>query len=281
MNTQNIQAVDDYAVVGNPVTHSLSPRIHQQFAEQTAQSIHYRAIELPLEHFSASMLELRDQGLRGSNVTVPFKQDAWLLCDERSSDAELAGAVNTLSFFEDGSIHGDNTDGVGLCRDLTANLGVNLADSQILVLGAGGAVRGVLQPLLAYAPACITIANRTVQKAIDLANHFQQLGNLRACGFKETAETHYDLIINATAAGLSNELPPLPDGLIHDGLCCYDMMYNVEQDTTFVAWCRAEGAVRVFDGLGMLVEQAAESFRLWRGIEPLTLPVIQSLRRSA
>lgn len=276
-----IQSVEDYAVVGNPVSHSLSPRIHQQFARQTSQSIHYKAVELPVEHFAAAMLELRDHGLRGSNVTVPFKQDAWHLCDERSSDAELAGAVNTLSFHDDGSIHGDNTDGIGLCRDLMANLTIRLENTQLLILGAGGAVRGVLQPLLLHNPACITIANRTVSKAFELADHFQHLGNLQACSFDATANQHYDLIINATAAGLSNELPALPDELVNDSVCCYDMMYNITQDTAFVAWSRAQGAAAAHDGLGMLVEQAAESFHIWRGITPLTEPVIHSLRQSA
>ncbi len=276
-----IHTVERYAVVGNPIGHSLSPKIHQQFAEQTGQLIRYDAIELPLEDFGLSIHDLRDQGLCGSNVTVPFKQQAWQLCDERSKEAELAGAVNTLTFYSDGSIHGANTDGIGLCRDLRSNLGIPLSDKKVLILGAGGAVRGVLQPLLALNPASITIANRTLSKATELADDFQNIGNVQASSFEATGGQHYDLIINATAAGLTNELPPVPAGVINRHVSCYDMMYDVSGDTAFVKWSREQGATTAYDGLGMLVEQAAESFRIWRGVEPQTAPLLKSLRKSA
>ena len=279
--SNTIQTVEQYAVVGNPISHSLSPRIHQFFAEQTGQLIRYDAIELPIEDFSRSIHDLRDRGLQGSNVTVPFKQQAWQLCDDRSQQAELAGAVNTLTFYADGSIHGANTDGIGLCRDLRNNLGLAISSKKILILGAGGAVRGVLQPLLALNPASITITNRTLSKAVDLAEAFQRLGQLQACSFEDTAGQHYDLVINATAAGLSNELPPLPAGVLNSKVSCYDMMYNIKEDTAFVKWSRQQGVSRAHDGLGMLVEQAAESFRIWRGVEPQTAAVISALRESA
>lgn len=279
--SNTIQPVEHYAVVGNPIGHSLSPRIHQQFAGQTGQLIQYDAIELPVDDFSSAIHELRDKGLRGSNVTVPFKQQAWQLCDDRSKQAELAGAVNTLTFYPDGSIHGSNTDGIGLCRDLRTNLGIAVSNKKLLILGAGGAVRGVLQPLLALNPDSITIANRTLSRAVELAEAFQSMGNLQPCSFESTAGQHYDLIINATAAGLSNELPPLPEGLLNSEVCCYDMMYNVSEDTAFVRWSREQGVTQAFDGLGMLVEQAAESFRIWRGVEPQTAAVISALRESA
>lgn len=279
--TNTIHTVERYAVVGNPIGHSLSPRIHRQFAEQTGQLIQYDAIELPIDNFGLSMHELRDNGLRGSNVTVPFKQQAWQLCDERSREAELAGAVNTLSFYTDGSVHGANTDGIGLCRDLRTNLQIPLSGKKILILGAGGAVRGILQPLLALNPAAITIANRTLSRAIELAETFQALGKLEACSFESTAGQHYDLIINATAAGLSNELPPLPSGVLNQHVYCYDMMYNINEDTAFVKWSREQGVINAYDGLGMLVEQAAESFRIWRDVQPKTAPVIKTLRQSS
>ena len=272
--------LDRYAVVGNPVGHSLSPRIHACFAEQTGQALSYDAIELPLDGFAAGIRKLRQQGFRGLNITVPFKREAWALCDSLSTRAEQAGAVNTLSFTNDGSIAGDNTDGTGLVRDLVENLGIEIKGRDILVLGAGGAVRGVLGPLLEHSPARLVIANRTVEKAESLADDFSAVGNIRALPFDALEGQAFDLIVNGTAAGLSNEIPPIPTSLVRAVTACYDMMYNFEAPTAFVAWARDQGSVRAFDGLGMLVEQAAEAFRIWRGLSPETALVIDSLRKS-
>lgn len=270
---------DSYAVLGNPVAHSLSPRIHRHFAEQTAQSISYSAIELAVDGFAAGLLQLRQDGLRGANVTLPFKQQAWEICDRLSARAENAAAVNTLSFNNDGSIAGDNTDGVGLIRDLCVNLGLSLEQRNILILGAGGAVRGVLGPLLELSPGNISIANRNLHKARQLQRDFSARGAIRPCAYAELAGENYDLVINATAAELSHQLPPLPHDLLLENALCYDMMYNIHEPTRFVSWALAQGAAQACDGLGMLVEQAAESFFIWRGVRPDSAPVIRSLRQ--
>jgi len=268
-----------YAVVGNPVAHSLSPRIHARFAEQTGQALSYGAIEIPLEDFSDGIRDLQSQGFAGLNVTVPFKREAWELCDDLSARAELAGAVNTLSFMPDGSIAGDNTDGVGLTRDLRANR-VEISRREILVLGAGGAVRGVLGPLLEHSPAGLTLANRSPEKAFALARDFDSLGNIQAITFDALGDREYDLVINGTAAGLGNEVPAIPDSVVAEHTVCYDMMYSVNAATAFVDWSLARGAARAFDGLGMLVEQAAEAFYIWRKVRPVTAEIIQSLRQA-
>lgn len=267
-----------YAVVGNPVAHSLSPRIHSSFAEQTGQALSYSAIELPLDGFIDGIRNLQNQAYAGVNVTVPFKREAWELCDVLSARAEQAGAVNTLSFKADGSIAGDNTDGLGLTRDLVNNLQVEIAQHEILVLGAGGAVRGVLGPLLALSPARLTLANRTPAKAAALASDFASQGNIQAVAFDALGGRRFDLIINGTAAGLGNEVPAIPDSVLHRRTVCYDMMYSIETTTAFVDWALAHGAERAFDGLGMLVEQAAAAFEIWRGVNPDSAVVIQSLR---
>ena len=269
--------VDHYAVVGNPVAHSLSPRIHASFAEQTAQKISYEAIELPLDSFVSGIRELQERKFRGVNVTVPFKHEAWELCDQLSMRAQNAGAANTLSFQADGSIAGDNTDGVGLTRDLMDNLGVNLADKEILILGAGGAVRGILDPVLAQSPRCVSICNRTPEKAITLSRDFKKFGAIQAITFETLGSNCYDLIINGTAAGLSNEVPPVPDDALDENTVCYDMMYSINGNTTFVDWALARQVKQAYDGRGMLVEQAAEAFRVWRGVHPGTAAVIESL----
>ena len=269
--------IDRYAVVGNPVGHSLSPRIHATFADQTGEELSYEATELPLDGFAAGIADLRQRGFRGLNVTVPFKQEAFAICDQRSSRAEQAGAVNTLSF-GDAGIAGDNTDGVGLVRDLVDNLGIAIEGRDLLVLGAGGAVRGVLGPLLARLPARLVLANRTPAKAEELAADFRALGNIDARPFAALGAETFDLIVNGTAAGLASEIPPIEASLVGADTACYDMMYDLQAPTAFVAWARDHGAARTCDGLGMLVEQAAEAFFVWRGVRPDTAPVIASLK---
>jgi shikimate dehydrogenase len=269
--------VDRYAVVGNPVAHSLSPRIHASFAAQTAQTISYEAIEIPLDSFGNGIRELQQKGFSGVNVTVPFKREAWELCDHLSERAQDAGAVNTLSFLGDGSVTGDNTDGVGLTNDLVDNLGVAIERQKILLLGAGGAVRGVLGPVLAMSPERLTIANRTPQKAEALAQDFAQFGEIHALAYESLGSASYDLIINGTAAGLSNQVPPIADSVLSENTVCYDMMYSLSRATAFVDWVLSHGVKQAFDGRGMLVEQAAAAFHIWRGIYPRTAEVIRSL----
>ncbi len=268
-----------YAVVGNPVGHSLSPRIHGSFAEQTGQALSYQAIEIPIDGFADGIRELQSQRYSGLNVTVPFKRLAWELCDALSPRAEQAGAVNTLSFNADGDIAGDNTDGVGLTRDLVNNLQVEISRRDILVLGAGGAVRGVLGPLLELSPVSLTLANRTPEKAQALARDFADQGNIRAVGFETLGDRRFDLIINGTAAGLGNEVPAIPASAVDADTVCYDMMYNINEATAFVDWALSQGADQAFDGLGMLVEQAAAAFEIWRGVKPDSTAVIKSLRQ--
>lgn len=273
-----IMQPDQYAVMGHPIAHSKSPRIHTLFAAQTGQNLEYRAILVEPGDFAAAARAFHAAGGKGLNVTVPFKQDAWVFADILSVRAERAGAVNTL-IFEPGGVRGDNTDGPGLVRDLTVNHRYPLAEKRILLLGAGGAARGVLQPLLAEQPAQLVIANRSVEKALELTLRFNDLGRVSACGFAELAGRRFDLIINATAAGLKDAVPPLPDDVLAAEGWCYDLMYGREP-TAFVRWGREHRAVQSLDGLGMLVEQAAESFHLWRGIWPETGPVITALRES-
>jgi shikimate dehydrogenase len=261
---------DRYAVFGHPISHSKSPRIHTAFAAQTGQALTYTAIEAPLDGFAAALQAFRAQGGRGANVTVPFKEEAFRLATRLSVRASLAGAVNTLAFNGD-DIYGDNTDGAGLVRDLTQNLGVPLAGKRIVVLGAGGATRGVLGPLLAERPAAVFVANRTATKAVALAAAFGCAGG----GFADIPLLPFDVVINATAASLAGELPPLAEGVFAPGAFAYDMMYG--RETPFMAFARARGA-RVSDGLGMLVEQAAEAFTLWRGAHPETASLLASLR---
>ena len=272
--------MDRYAVIGNPIAHSKSPQIHAAFARQTGQELSYEALLAPVDGFAQTVADFRAQGGRGLNVTVPFKLEAFALAERHTARAQAAGAVNTLAFGADGVL-GDNTDGAGLVRDLTANLNFALAGCRILLLGAGGATRGVLLPLLDSRPARLTIANRTVGKAEALAALFAARAGdtaLDACGFDALAGRRFDLVINATAASLADELPPLPPGLYAEGALAYDMMYGRGQ-TPFLRAALADGAARVADGLGMLVEQAAESFTLWRGVRPDSSPVLAALRR--
>ncbi len=267
---------DTYAVFGNPIAHSKSPRIHAAFARQTGQNLVYQAQWVGLEEFAPMLTAFQQAGGKGLNITVPFKQQAWELMDERRARAEKAGAVNTIWFDPGGRRVGDNTDGAGLVRDLTVNLGWPLAERDILLLGAGGAARGVLAPLLACQPASLTLANRTLSRAEQLVELFAQPDILRAVAFDKLPGQRFDLVINATSAGLQNELPPLPGDLFKPEGRAYDMMYG-SQPTVFVEWAGQRGA-RASDGLGMLVEQAAESFYLWRGLRPDTSAVIAELR---
>ncbi|MES9955872.1 MAG: shikimate dehydrogenase [Sedimenticola sp.] len=268
---------DKYAVIGNPIEHSKSPQIHSAFAEQTGQDLVYTRLLGEPGHFERDVKAFIDAGGRGLNVTVPFKEDAWQLADERSPRAETAGAVNTLILLDDGRLRGDNTDGVGLVRDLTVNHGASLKGGRILLLGAGGASKGVVRPLLEEQPETLVIANRTASKALDLAAELSALGSVEGCGLDELQGRRFDVIVNGTAAGLGGQVPDIPDDILQPGGWTYDMMYASEP-TAFVHWGERHGASQALDGLGMLVEQAAESFYLWRGVRPETAPVIGMLR---
>jgi shikimate dehydrogenase len=269
--------MDRYAVVGNPIGHSKSPRIHALFAQQTGESLTYETLFSPLDDFAGTVRRFREAGGKGLNVTVPFKQEAYELVDTRSDRAGLARAVNTIAYTPDGASFGDNTDGIGLVRDLRDNHGIEMHDRRVLLLGAGGAVRGVLGPLLDEGPARLLIANRTAQRAIDLAADFASLGPVTGCGLDELHAQSFDLIVNATSASLQGEVPEVPGGVLARSGCCYDMFY-ADEPTAFVRWGLSHGAAKSLDGLGMLVEQAAESFRIWRGKTPETSPVIAALR---
>ena len=273
---------DHYAVVGNPIAHSKSPEIHAAFARQTGHDIDYSRLMAPLDGFRATVEGFRAAGGKGVNVTVPFKLEAFDLADEVSQRAKDAEAANWLRF-DNGRIHADNTDGIGLTRDIGHNLGFRLAGKRVLLVGAGGAAQGVLAPLLEYEPSILTIANRTVEKALRLAETFRHkpvAASSVLCGlrFGELAGHHFDLVINATSSSLQGELPPLPADAFAAGALAYDMMYGATP-TPFLAFAAAHGA-KTADGLGMLVEQAAESFLLWRGVRPDTAPVIALLRNA-
>jgi shikimate dehydrogenase len=263
---------DRYAVIGNPVAHSKSPWIHAAFARATGQELEYGRIEAPLGGFAQALERFRAGGGRGLNVTLPFKEQAFRCCTRTTGRARAAQAVNTLVL--DAGILGDNTDGIGLARDLSQNLGVELAGKTLLLMGAGGAAQGVLGALLEARAAQLVIANRTPAKALALAARFAAVS---ACGYEELAGRSFDIVINATSAGLAGEAPALPRGVLGEHTLAYDMVYG--RDTPFLAAARAAGA-RACDGLGMLVEQAAESFFVWRGVRPQTRPVLEALRGS-
>lgn len=273
------QTNDQYAVVGNPISHSKSPQIHTEFAAQTQQQMDYQARLIELDQFDRDVTAFFSQQGRGLNVTVPFKEQAYAFADQHSQRAQRAGAVNTLIKQNDGSILADNTDGAGLVRDITVNQGVSISGKRVLLLGAGGAVRGVCQPILAEHPQHLVIANRTVSKALALAEDFSDLGPISGCGFAQV-EGSFDLIINGTSASLAGDLPPVPPTIIGSQSVCYDMMYS-QQQTVFNQWAEQQGAATTIDGLGMLVEQAAESFFLWRGVRPDTRQIMQRLRTNA
>jgi len=268
---------DRYAVFGNPIKHSKSPQIHTAFAEQTTQALSYDAICVEEGGFPAAVDNFLQGEGKGLNITIPFKQEAWQMAEQRSARAELAGAVNTLYRNADGQLCGDNTDGVGMVRDIVENNGGTITGTDVLILGAGGAVRGVLQPVLEQKPRRVVIANRTASKAEDLAALVADLGDVEGCGFDALPGQQFDLVINGTAASLQGEVPPLPDDLLKNGAWCYDMMYGADI-TAFCQWATEHGAAQAIDGLGMLVEQAAESFCIWRGVRPETATVIATLR---
>lgn len=271
---------DKYAVIGNPVAHSKSPFIHAEFARQTGQDISYVAVLAPRDGMREAALQFREEGGRGMNVTLPFKHEAWALATARVGDAEAAGAVNTLDF-RGRDIIGYNTDGVGLLRDIKQNLGCVIEGRRVLLMGAGGASYGVMEPLLRERPRQIVVANRTPQKADALVAHFASLAasvphGILACDYAGLGGRRFDIVINATSAGLHNEIPPVPETCFADGALAYDMVYG---KTPFVAFAERRG-VRAADGTGMLVEQAAESFHIWRGVRPQTAPVIALLKGS-
>lgn len=269
---------DKYAVFGNPIAHSKSPEIHRQFAAQTGQALSYEKQLVDEQGFDEAADAFFANGGKGLNITVPFKQDAYSYVARTTPRARRAGAVNTLCLEADGTVLGDTTDGVGLVSDILHNLGWEVRHKKVLILGAGGAVRGALEPLLEQQPQHVVIANRTVDKALQLSKGFAEFGYLLGCGYDMLGEQQFDLIINGTSAGLKGDLPPLPDSLINSEgtTVCYDMLYGAEP-TPFMQWASERGA-QVSDGLGMLVGQAAESFALWRGVRPETAPVIASLR---
>lgn len=271
---------DTYAVFGHPIAHSQSPRIHRWFAEQTGQNMTYEAILAPEDDFQGSAQAFFDQGGLGANVTLPFKLDALVFADQLSPRAKRAGAVNTLQKGQNHQIYGDNTDGIGLVRDLTDNLGLALSQKRVLILGAGGAARGAIEPLIQAGVKQLKIANRTPSKAQQLIKIFHGLQpktELTAGDWDSLVGSQFDLVINATSASLSGQLPPLPSGLFAPGALAYDMMYGA-YPTAFMRWADDVGASEVEDGLGMLVEQAAEAFFLWRHQRPETTSILYRLR---
>jgi shikimate dehydrogenase len=268
---------DQYAVIGNPISHSKSPLIHKMFAEQTGQDIRYEKIEAPLDGFADTIAQLRGDGYKGCNVTVPFKFEAFRLCNQLTGRARAAQAVNTL-LFEGGEILGDNTDGAGLIADIEQNLGYKLLFKKVLLMGAGGAAYGVIWQLF-NAGASIVIANRTLEKAQQLASEFTSYGTVFASGYEALAGKQFDVVINATSSSLSDKLPPLPSGIFAPNALAYDMMYG--KQTPFLKFAQEQGVAHLADGLGMLVEQAAEAFSKWRGVRPETAPVMAKLRGTA
>ena len=265
---------DRYAIIGNPIAHSKSPEIHAAFARQTGEDLRYERLLAPLDGFGPAVAAFRAAGGRGLNVTVPFKGEAYRLATEITPRARVAEAVNTLRF--DGArVDGDNTDGVGLARDLAANLGVAIDGRRILIVGAGGAARGVIEALLDARPVELVIVNRTGERAEALARQFT--GRVQGAGFEALPRHGFDIVINASSAGLAGEAPPLPESAFATGATAYDMVYG-QGETPFLAFARRSGAGRLADGLGMLVEQAAESFFVWRGVRPATAPVLAMLR---
>ncbi|HKJ20135.1 MAG TPA: shikimate dehydrogenase [Woeseiaceae bacterium] len=272
--------IDRYGVMGYPVSHSRSPVIHRLFALQTNQHIQYELLQVAPDKLEPAVRQFQRTGGKGLNITVPHKSEVAKLCDHLSEPASTAGAVNTLSF-QDGEIHGDNTDGIGLLRDLTINQGITLEGANILILGAGGATRGIVGPLLEMQPSSLRIANRTIDKAQALAEHFSHSGSVSACRFNMVPITEdYDLIINATSAGVRGETPPYPEAALSERTFCYDLSYGLKP-TPFSVWAREHGAARSVMGWGMLVEQAAESFHIWRGVRPDTAPVLKQMTITA
>lgn len=272
------RSVSNYAVFGNPIKHSKSPRIHSLFAKQTGIELHYQSIEVPTDKFDEYVDLFASQGGLGLNITVPFKEDAHLLCTSLTQRAELCGSVNTIRFDEQLNSFGDTTDGRGFINDLRINHQINIKDKTVLILGAGGSVKAILEPLCDLQPAQIIIANRTVSRAEELADKFSKLGNITACSYSDIATQSFDLIVNGTSLSLMGELPAISETVINKNTCCYDLMYS-DSATVFMQWAAELGAAKVMDGLGMLVEQAAESFLIWHGVKPETVSVIDRLRK--
>ena len=277
IDVEPIASVDRYAVMGHPIAHSRSPFVHAAFAKQTGERLRYDAICVEPGTFATAVAEFQAGGGRGLNVTLPFKEEAFALADAPSARAVEAGAANTLGFDDDAGRWADNTDGVGLIRDLEGNHGIDLAGSRVLLLGAGGAARAVVTSLLAARPQRLVIANRTHSRALEIARRFAHAGPLEAMALEALAGHRFDVLINATSASLQGQVPEIPSSALADRACCYDMMYAAAP-TAFMQWSREAGAAAYVDGLGMLVEQAAESFFLWRGVRPDTAPVIDALR---
>lgn len=263
---------DRYAIIGHPVSHSLSPAIHATFARETGQNLQYSRIEAAPGEFAAGLRGFLAAGGKGLNVTLPFKEEAFALCHVHTSRAKKARAVNTLTVQDDGTLAGDNTDGTGLVRDLRLNCHVGLKGRRVLLLGAGGAARGVLPALLEEKPALVHVANRTSERAEKLAERFCTQ-HVQGGGFETLGRLTFDLVINATSASLAGALPPLPDDCLEPHAACYDLLYS-DRPTVFMLWAERQGAELVCDGWGMLVEQAAESFLVWRGVRPDTRPLI-------
>lgn len=272
-------ATDRYAVFGNPIKQTKSPAIHSLFAAQSGQDMQYRAVRVDLDGFEEAARRFFEGDGAGLNVTVPFKPNAFRFAERTSERASRAGAVNTLTRNAQGKIEGDNTDGVGLVRDMVANLGWTVQSANILLLGAGGAARGVLEALLREKPSSLLVVNRTAERATTLEQEFSALGPVTGGGYDEIGGRQFDLIINATSAGLAGDMPELPSSLLTEKSCCYDLVYGA-QPTPFMRWAAHHAAWAVADGLGMLVEQAAESFYIWRHVRPETRPVIHQIRES-
>jgi shikimate dehydrogenase len=267
--------MERYAVFGYPIKHSKSPSIHSAFARQTSQSMEYFAREISPENFEQDVAAFFASGGKGLNITVPFKERAWAMAQEHSAASKVSGAANTLYMNESGHLCADNTDGVGMLRDIIANLHGTIHQKSILLVGAGGAVRGVLPSLLAEGPTEICIVNRTLDKAQQLAQSVG--GTVTACSYSDLGDSAFDWVINGTSVGLQGGVPPLPVSIFKRDTCCYDMVYG-DGDTAFQSWSKQHGAKQAHDGLGMLVEQAAESFFIWRGVKPNTAEMIVSLR---
>ena len=274
-----MSGIDKYAVFGNPIKHSKSPAIHASFARQCERQLQYRAVLVKANGFESAARKFFDDNGAGLNVTLPFKRNAFDFADRLSGRAERAGAVNTLSRNVDGGIEGDNTDGIGLVRDMIANLGWPLQGLRILILGAGGAARGVLEPLLREKPRELLVVNRTAHKAQQLAEEFADIGPIAGGPYSLIGERSFDLVINATSAGLTGDTPELQGSVLTERSCCYDMVYGAKP-TAFMRWAAHHAAWAVADGLGMLVEQAAESFYIWQHVRPETRPVITQIRES-
>lgn len=273
------KTIDRYAVFGNPIIHSKSPFLHKTFATETQQQLHYDSQCVDIGQFIDAANAFFASGGLGLNITVPFKSEAFIYAENLTPRAKRAGAVNTLFLDKSKNIIGDNTDGIGLVTDITKNLAWTLKEKSILIVGAGGAVRGILEPIIEQQPKSITIVNRTLEKATTLSQEFHDLLPIEACSFSDLKEASFDIIINGTSASLTGDLPPLKNDLIRSNTHCYDMMYSKEL-TPFLKWAKENGCKELSDGLGMLVCQGAESFFIWRGVKPKTNDIIKKIRKN-